>query len=284
MTKAHHHHHEQQEACCTCATLLSRTGVTSSISLSSEKSLPDRKELNRRLDCCSRTICADCIHKNPRFLTYCPYCQTSGRSSSPSPPSPLPSSQPGHLHLDLSLDLQEPPPYSPPSLDLTTSPPAYSPSSFPHPPEKEKSEEDTLHFLSPSDSIPSLSLTYNVPPHILRSHNNLPSDHLLAARRTILIPASHHKSGISHSPRPVDGEEEELRKSKIRRWMVACKEHDYDVALLYLEAAGYDLDEAVARYADDERWEREHPLQKGKSVKHSSSKKRGKVGGWGLFS
>jgi hypothetical protein len=28
---------------------------------------------------------------------------------------------------------------------------------------------------------------------------------------------------VSLSPRPLEGEEEELRKSKIRRWMVACK-------------------------------------------------------------
>lgn len=37
--------------------------------------------------------------------------------------------------------------------------------------------------------------------------------------------------------------------------------HDrYDVALLYLEQAGYDLDVAVNTYLMDELWEKEHPL------------------------
>lgn len=37
--------------------------------------------------------------------------------------------------------------------------------------------------------------------------------------------------------------------------------HDrYDVALLYLEQAGYDLDAAVNTYLMDELWEKEHPF------------------------
>ena len=81
-----------------------------------------------------------------------------------------------------------------------------------------------LHFLdSARDSISSLSLRYGVPATVLRSTNGLYADHLLAARQTVLIPGSHYKGGVSLSPRPVEGEEEELRKAKIRRWMVACK-------------------------------------------------------------
>lgn len=39
----------------------------------------------------------------------------------------------------------------------------------------------------------------------------------------------------------------------------------YDVALLYLEQADYDLEAAIQAYKDDERWEKEHPLDdKGK--------------------
>lgn len=34
----------------------------------------------------------------------------------------------------------------------------------------------------------------------------------------------------------------------------------YDVALLYLEQADYDLDAAVNTYLTDELWEKEHPL------------------------
>jgi hypothetical protein len=45
----------------------------------------------------------------------------------------------------------------------------------------------------------------------------------LLARRTVVIPGEYYKGGVSLSPRPVEGEEEEARKGKIRRWMVACK-------------------------------------------------------------
>lgn len=39
----------------------------------------------------------------------------------------------------------------------------------------------------------------------------------------------------------------------------------YDVALLYLEQANYDLELATEVYKDDERWEKENPMQgKGK--------------------
>ena len=35
----------------------------------------------------------------------------------------------------------------------------------------------------------------------------------------------------------------------------------YDVALLYLKQANYDLDIAVKNYLADEKWEREHPMK-----------------------
>lgn len=84
--------------------------------------------------------------------------------------------------------------------------------------------EDVLHFLDPTqDTIPSLSLRYGVPHEALRRTNGLFADHLLAARRTVLIPGEYYKGGVSLSPRPVEGEEEEIRKAKVRKWMVACK-------------------------------------------------------------
>lgn len=84
--------------------------------------------------------------------------------------------------------------------------------------------EDVLHFLDPTrDTIASLSLRYGVPHEALRRTNGLFADHLLAARRTLLIPGEYYKGGVSLSPRPVAGEEEEIRKAKVRRWMVACK-------------------------------------------------------------
>lgn len=133
------------------------------------------------------------------------------------------------------------------------------------------------------DTIPSLALRYGVPQDALRKKNGLYADHLLAARKTILIPGEYYKGGVSLSPQPIDGEEEEMRKAKIRRWMVACKGSEYDVALLYLEQAKYDLDMAVECYLEDEKWEKEHPMQgrsKGKGQKPPG--RRMFAGGGGL--
>ncbi|KAK0669488.1 hypothetical protein QBC41DRAFT_249798 [Cercophora samala] len=291
----------REEACCTCATLLSsissRPLPPPPADVSSEKQPlsdddeqptgGDRKLRHQRLTCCARLICADCISKNPRFLTYCPYCQTSGRSSSSSSPS-----SPSHITRSFTPAVvppdtnDQPPPYSslPPPYTLSPSPPTppNHPAPLKPPQEEQQQQQDILHFLTPQDSIPSLSLLYHLPPSLLRSYNNLPSDHLLPARRTILIPGSHlPKGATSLSPRPHEGEEEEARKGKIRRWMVATKEHDYDVALTYLEGAGYDFEEAVARYRDDVRWERENPLRKGDVRKNGKGRAsiRGLMGG-----
>ncbi|KAL8918590.1 MAG: hypothetical protein Q9172_005361 [Xanthocarpia lactea] len=152
-----------------------------------------------------------------------PFCQVSSQ------PSPLPQG------------LRDPPAYSPPSSPHEAAndhahgydaeqPPAYSASNE-HGSTTEKSEQngamvadDVLHFLDPaSDTISSLSLRYAVPANALRTKNNVYADHLLAARKTILIPGEFYKDGVSLSPKPIDGEEEEIRKSRIRRWMVTCK-------------------------------------------------------------
>jgi hypothetical protein len=76
----------------------------------------------------------------------------------------------------------------------------------------------------------------------------------------VLIPGTHYRGGVSLSPRPVDGEEEERRKASIRRWMVGTKCADYDVALLYLEQTAYDVGAAAEMYFADEKWERDNPL------------------------
>jgi hypothetical protein len=38
----------------------------------------------------------------------------------------------------------------------------------------------------------------------------------------------------------------------------------YDVALVYLKQADYDLDLAIEAYKEDEKWEKEHPLEAAK--------------------
>ncbi|KAL9632666.1 MAG: hypothetical protein Q9164_005178, partial [Protoblastenia rupestris] len=165
-------------------------------------------------------------------------------------------------------------------------PPAYSLTSALTPKtEKENPPtEDVLHFLDPSqDTIPSLALRYDVPPDALRRKNSLFADHLLAARKTILVPGEFYKSGVSLSPTPLESEEQEIRKSKIRRWMMTCKVSEYDVALLYLQQASYDLNAAVEAHVADVKWEEEHPIAGSSNGKHTQRPGRRKFGvGTGL--
>lgn len=58
--------------------------------------------------------------------------------------------------------------------------------------------------------------------------------------------------------------------------------HRYDVALLYLKQAEYDLDAAVDAFKADEKWERENPMSgasKGKSKQSTGRRKYGVGGG-----
>ncbi|KAK4942599.1 hypothetical protein LTR10_017728 [Elasticomyces elasticus] len=241
-----------QDSCCTCATLL--TDVKVPYDPASEKPLLH----NRRLECCNRQICALCQHKNPRFQSYCPFCQIS------SGPSALPKEG---LRLPPSYTRT---PYS--RTDSVSPPPSYDEITT-HPPRRRvrdedrgppEDTEDTIHHVSSDDSLASLSLAYKVPVPILRQYNNLYSDQLLVARKWILIPRSHYDGpALSTPPDP----EEEERKTKLRRWMVATKCADYNVATLYLKGSDFNLDIAVEAYKADEEWERNHPLKgKGKDV------------------
>ncbi|ORY13838.1 hypothetical protein BCR34DRAFT_586232 [Clohesyomyces aquaticus] len=254
------------EACCTCAALLS------SIPPTYDEKTEKPTQYERRLECCSRAVCARCITDNPRFATYCPFCQMS------TVPSSLPQG------------LRDPPAYSPTAdgdaltrKETEEEPPPYSA----HKPvgtssEKTQSQDgeqapDVLHFVDPNnDSIASLSLRYGVPADALRRTNGLFANHLLAARRTVLIPGEFYKGGVSLSPRPLEGEEEELRKGKIRKWMVACKVAEYDIALMYLQQTDYDLDQAIDAYKADERWEQEHPLEAARKGKTKASQSCGR--------
>jgi hypothetical protein len=196
------------ETCCTCATLLSALPVE--YHEKTEKPLGSE----RLLECCGRKICRKCLNGNPRFENYCPYCQhiavtasgsrIFGQDQAPLPPSYSVSieekTHESGLPLRSNRDLEKP---------VETAP-------------------DVLHFVNPvHDSIGSLSLRYGVPAAALRRTNGIFTDHLLPARKTVLIPGEYYKGGVSLSPRPIEGEDEEARKSKIRRWMVACKVPEY---------------------------------------------------------
>ncbi|ESZ97596.1 hypothetical protein SBOR_1997 [Sclerotinia borealis F-4128] len=222
---------------------------------------------HRRLSCCERIICGECIEGNGRFRTYCPFCQVrsggildgvttldSTRSAS--------IARDGHEYT-----------YKPPSYEsLHHHPHISSPSSPPYPqkpqtqPQPQPQPEDPLHYLNhATDSMTSLSLRYNIPLDILRRKNGITSDHLLSAKKTVRIPREWCNTSVSLSPGPVEGEEELRRKGCVRRFMVGCKVAEYDIAVLYLEQANYDLELAMGVYKDDERWERDNPiLDKGK--------------------
>lgn len=50
----------------------------------------------------------------------------------------------------------------------------------------------------------------------------------------------------------------------------------YDVALLYLEQAQYNLEQAVAAFRADEKWEKDHPLEAAKKGKSKASQTPGR--------
>jgi len=235
------------DACATCASVYNNPSE-----LASEKPLLP----GRYWPCCTRSICTRCLARNKRYASYCPYCQITTE------PSLLPQG------------LKDPPAYSSfndrnhhmveledePDKD----PPAYSKRETVQPLQKKRQDDepapDVLHFVTPNDSMHGLALAYGVPIDVLRKTNNVYSDHLLQGRRTVLIPGECYKGGVSLSPRPVEGEAEDAMKNKIRRWMMTCKVAEYDVAVMYLKQAEWDLQTAISAYQDDERWEKEHPM------------------------
>ncbi|KAL2201295.1 hypothetical protein P885DRAFT_25496 [Corynascus similis CBS 632.67] len=287
-----------QPACCTCASLLVAVPRVSS---TSEKPLPNE----RQLSCCGRIICGACIHNNPRFQSYCPYCQTSsaspvgsrlktrrrrseaesGSDSESNPPPYSAIAQTIDIKLNTSEPTNSPPPYSPSFTSLPSlSQPTPLKQAFPIDGEEAAPSGYTIHHLRhpphpQPDTLASLSLRYGIPLSVLRRHNNLPNDadYLLAARHTLLIPTAYitiaNKNSnkdndssavageVSLSPHPVEDAAERERKIVIRRFMVACKESDYDTAVVYLEESGYDFGEAVARHREDAEWERRNPLE-----------------------
>lgn len=200
-------------ACCICAQLLPRHG--------DGKCLDSKAASPYQYPCCGRLICRQCYYKSPRFDKYCLFCQISFGTN------PLPQG------------LRDPPPYSRPTSPsgatderraTESDPPAYT---APHASESatvvaragsNSTASDTVHYVDPArDSVPSLSLLYGVPAAVLKVRNGLYSDRLLAARRTVVIPKEYYRAGVSFSPQPVHGAEEEERRHKIWTLMQSCK-------------------------------------------------------------
>lgn len=64
------------------------------------------------------------------------------------------------------------------------------------------------------------------------------------------------------------------------RYMSISPRYRYEVALLYLKQADYNLEEAIGAYKEDERWEQEHPLKASRSEKNDVTSPRRRR--WGL--
>ena len=182
-----------------------------------------------------------------------PYTPILGPVPSHTPP---PAPRPHHATLDIHNHTS---PQEPPSYETAVTQPAHLGGVDGESSSSVRSTEDVIHYLSPEDSIQILSIAYGVPTAVLKSHNALHSDHLLSARRIVKIPASHYQ-GPSLSPNPLESQEEVERKSKIRKLMVQCKVSEYKVAVMYLEEFKWDLEKAIAKVEEDDRWEKEHPI------------------------
>jgi len=259
--------------CCTCASLLPSSD-SPSYSLKTEKAVSSP----RSLPCCDRLICSDCIRKTPRFATYCPFCQVSTAETAlpqgglRQPPAY--TSTPG-TPVRTSLDSKDAPLLDV-DRDTEVPPPAYAAvSATKAAPQVDASQqEDTIHHLHPHDTLAALSLAYHVPLPALLAHNRLYTSTLLPARRTLLIPRAYY-TGPSLSATPVESEEETERKAKLRRFMVAVKCADYSMAELYLGQAEGSVEEAVKRWKEDEEWEKENQMGKGKGAKRMNGYKGG---------
>ncbi|KAK6497552.1 hypothetical protein TWF481_011957 [Arthrobotrys musiformis] len=218
-------------ACSTCQTLLQNLPSTPDLN---EKT-PDEKTAeisppNYKSECCGRYVCYICISKNPRFITYCPFC-------------PIKRPQVDQ-DTDREIKSEEPPPYT--LSKVPSYPPPYSSDA----PRTIDPSDSLIHYLLPSDSVISISFQYSIPSGVIRSHNRLYSDSLLAGRNYILIPRDQY-SGPSLSPNPVQSEGE----STLKRFQIRTKCIEYDIAKLYLNESGWDLEKAVEKWTADERWE-----------------------------
>ena len=239
--------------CCTCATLLiSAVSTKPHLEKSTRPTTPTSYQL---LPCCGRAICDDCISRT---------VPTSLPQGLRDPPAY--ESAPGSLRQEESSTILH---RNSDGLFEDDEPPEYSAQVEKEENQGQQSTPDVTHHLHPIDTVQSLSLAYAVPLSVLRNHNNLFNDSLLPARRTMSIPGSHYKGGVSLSPKPIESEDERERKAKVRRFMVQTKCHQYDMAEVYLSNSKGDVETAVQRWRDDEKWEKENPMR---------AKDKGKVG------
>ena len=181
--------------------------------------------------CCQRFVCSECARTRPRLRETCILCQL------PIPQFPDKDDLPAYID----------------------TPPGYS-GSFHLVPEKKSytgtKEFGVQHYVRKDDTINSLGLAYQIDPATIRKENHIFQDHLLQARSFVVIPGA--SRSLSESP----GEGEE-RKVKLKRFMLATKCTDYDMAQTYMNECEFAVEEAVLRYKADSQWTREHAAKMG---------------------
>lgn len=110
-----------------------------------------------------------------------------------------------------------------------------------------------MHYLAATDTLAGLSLHYNVAPAELRAHNRLFADTDLAGRPFLRIPRGTY-AGAGLRPAPDAGA---ARKAAVKRFQLATKCVDAEMARVYVAAADGRVDEAAAAWRRDEAWVRE---------------------------
>ncbi|KAJ6263574.1 hypothetical protein Dda_2138 [Drechslerella dactyloides] len=243
-------------ACATCSRLLQ--DIRAEDATINEKSEKADGGGYYSSSCCARVVCASCAEQ----------MILSKNALISSPPGPFcPIKRPLISSSSKATAITS----APPLRDSPSPPPPYTASETP----TSASSAHILHYLSPNDTLASLSLLYDVPLATLRAYNRLYSDTLLPGRPYLLIPRTHY-TGPSLSPSPIQPPE----SSTVTRFQVATKCVEYDIARVYLAAADWDLDAAVERYIADEAWERANSNSHASSSGGSSSRSGvGIVGG-----
>ncbi|KAJ3146480.1 hypothetical protein HDU89_006162 [Geranomyces variabilis] len=133
------------------------------------------------------------------------------------------------------------------------------------------------HYVLETDTLPGLSLKYNVPIDAIRRVNSLFSDATLPARSKLLIPSPSSSSSSSLSPTPPATDE---RKRLVKRFQLVAKCIDADEAWSYMRQNEFMLEQALEQWWADVKWERENgavaAAARGVGQLNSSSSSSGK--------
>ena len=137
-------------------------------------------------------------------------------------------------------------------------PPAPQPAGRPR-----RSSERNTHYLRPEDTIYSLALAYGTSEKRLLAFNRMTDRALLHSRASVDVPPECPRPSISTT---MPGDEAARQRNARLLRLMQMRKVTRQVAQVYLDQAGWDLERALERWEADERWERAHPMEKRKGV------------------